>query len=70
MVMDGSRINLAGRLSRERTAALYDEHEARRRLADRGVGIAPGRPVVDSLAGLVVWLRDRLTARPHRTRLS
>ena len=67
--MERSNMNLASRLSRERTAALERSLEDRRRHADRGVVIAPGLPVVDALTRLGAWLRTA-TARPSRPRLS
>lgn len=67
--MERSNMNLASRLSRERTAALERSLEDRRRHADRGVVIAPGFPVVDAIARLGAWLHS-VTARPSRPRLS
>ena len=48
--MERSNMNLASRLSRERTAALERSLEDRRRHADRGVVIAPVTQVVDAIA--------------------
>ena len=67
--MERSNMNLASRLSRERTAALERSLEDRRRHADRGVVIAPGFPVVDTVTRLGAWLRS-IAARPRRPRLS
>ncbi|MBW9092971.1 hypothetical protein JNB62_04675 [Microbacterium jejuense] len=67
--MDATTLTLADRIHRERTAALYRDHERRRTVADRGVGITPARPEVHAHAGLGVWLREHFAA-PRRPRFS
>jgi len=64
--MDASTLTLADRIHRERTAALYREHENQHTIADRGVGLAPARPEVQARAGVGVWLREHFAPRrPH-----
>jgi hypothetical protein len=66
--MDGSTLNLADRLHRERTEGLERAHEIRRSIADRGVVVEPSRPVVTGISRLGVWFRGG--ARRPRVRLT
>lgn len=63
--MDGSILILADRISRERSAALYREHAIRGSLADRGVVVKPGRPTVDVVSAIGVWLRGLFAPAPR-----
>jgi len=63
--MDGTILILADRLSRERTAALFQEYTIRRRLADRGIVITPARPVLDTITTVGVWFRELFAPRPR-----
>lgn len=68
--MDGNTLTFtADRLNRERAAALKRENEILRSIADRGVVIAPERPVVDAIRGVGVWFHS-LFARPAQLRFS
>ncbi|WP_127819547.1 hypothetical protein [Microbacterium sp. CPCC 204701] len=67
--MDGSILILADRISRERSAALWREHDVWRTLVDRGIVVTPRRPTVDTPSGVGVWLRA-LFARSHRPRFT
>ena len=68
--MDGNTLTFtADRLNRERAAALNRENAILRSIADRGVVIAPERPVVDAIRDVGVWFRS-LFARPAQLRFS
>ena len=55
--MDYSILTMADQLEHRRASALSRENELRRSLADRGVIIAPARPVLDALHNLGVWFQ-------------
>lgn len=55
--MDYSILTLADQLEHHRASALERENGLRRSLADRGVIIAPARPVIDALHTIGVWFR-------------
>ena len=58
-VTDYFTYTVADRLEHRRAAALDRENEMLRSMADRGVGVAPARPVVETLHALGVWFRAR-----------
>ncbi|WP_137844845.1 hypothetical protein [Microbacterium sp. 2FI] len=66
--MDFYTLTMADRLEHQRAAALDREIELRRSVTDRGITLAPERPVVSVLETLGLWFR-RPVAAP-RIRLS
>ncbi len=65
--MDYCTYTVADRLEHQRAAALDRENELLRSMADRGISIAPARPVVDALHAIGVWFRTRPRAPRLRT---
>lgn len=63
--MDHHSTFVADRLEHDRAATLLREIELRRSVVDRGVTIAPERPVVSAIAAAGLWFRSLVSARPR-----